>query len=192
VLLIEADLRHPVLAGILGVPPSPGLSDVLAGRLSWEEALVSVPVEPSDDPDHAVHFDLVSAGGIPPNPTDLIGSERMKNLLEDVAANYRLVIIDTPPTVMVSDAIPLLSLVDGVIVVSRLNKSTRDSLRHLQRQLDRLAAPVLGVVINGVTRRTGSYGYAYEYPYGRSRANGSGKMDLPEPPTKEQSPVGSE
>ncbi len=179
-LLIEADLRHPVLVSRLGLSEGPGLSDVLAGQLNWRDALREVAVNRGgtdilDD----LRFDLLPAGGVPPNPTDLIGSEAMKRLLEEVEPHYRLVIIDTPPTAIVSDAIPLLSLVDGVIVVARLNMSMRDSIRHLERQLKRLGAPVLGVVINDVARSAGYYGYSADYHYATSDPNGSRRTREP-------------
>lgn len=163
-LLIEADLRRPTLQNALKLADNPGLSDVLAGHLSWQEALVSVPVGLTDGPLPNVHFDVLPAGRIPPNPTDLVGSQRMRELLDDAAGQYRLVVVDTPPTSIVSDAIPLVSRVDGVVVVVRLSRTTREAAQHLQRQLESLGAPLLGVVVNGLTARAGYGDYQYDYP----------------------------
>jgi hypothetical protein len=76
------------------------------------------------------------------------------------------VIVDTPPTSVVSDAIPLINQVSGVIVVCRLSKTTRESAAHLRQQLENLDANTLGVVVNGVGRQSGYYGYGYGYAYG--------------------------
>jgi Mrp family chromosome partitioning ATPase len=82
-----------------------------------------------------------------------------------VSEKYDLIVIDTPPTSVVSDAIPLVKNVDGVLVVARLGKTTRDASVHLRDQLNNLGAYVLGVVVNSVTRQSMS-GYAYGYGYG--------------------------
>jgi receptor protein-tyrosine kinase len=163
VLLIEADLRRGDLATRLGLSRETGLSDVLAGHADWQDVCLPVWVSGPDDGSGGVHFDVVLAGMLPPNPTDLISSLRMRDVLVQAKERYQLVVIDTPPTPIVSDAIPLLSLVDGVLAVVRLGRTTRDAAHHLQRQLDRLGAPLLGLVINGVTRAMG-YGYG-DYPY---------------------------
>ncbi len=163
-LLIESDLRHPNLARRCGVTPNGGLSEVLAGELSLPEATVRVPISRDGERSNGSAMDVLFAGGIPPNPVDLIESTQMHALLVQAVHRYDLVVIDTPPTSIVSDAIPLVNRVDGVIAVTRLKKSTRDSTRHLRTQLDQLGARLLGVVINGVASHTGYYGYDYSYP----------------------------
>src|SRR3954464_15156233 len=89
----------------------------------------------------------------------------MRQVLKAVSEKYDLVVIDTPPTSVVSDAIPLVKNVDGVLVVARLGKTTRDASIHLRDQLNNLGAYVLGVVVNSVTRASMT-GYAYGYGYG--------------------------
>src|SRR5690349_19767484 len=89
----------------------------------------------------------------------------MRQVLKAVSEKYDLVVIDTPPTSVVSDAIPLVKNVDGVLVVARLGKTTRDASVHLRDQLNNLGAYVLGVVVNSVTRQSMT-GYAYGYGYG--------------------------
>jgi polysaccharide biosynthesis transport protein len=166
-LLLEADLRHPTLARRLGLPNERGLSQVLAGQAeSLRDVAHSVSVagrRPSDTDFRTL--DVVVCGPIPPNPTDLIESERMRELIHGAEADYDLVVIDTPPTSVVSDAIPLVKQVSGVIVVCRLGKTTRESASHLRQQLENLEANTLGVVVNSVGRQSG-YGYAYAYGYG--------------------------
>ena len=107
-------------------------------------------------------MDVVVAGAHPPNPAELIESQAMREVLSQLSERYDLVVIDTAPLGVVSDAFPLLHEVDGVIAVTRLGQSTRDSAERLREQLSRLEAPVLGVVANGIkVRRGGKYGYGY-------------------------------
>jgi tyrosine-protein kinase len=114
-------------------------------------------------------LDAIVAGANPPNPAELIESEAMGELLAQLGERYDLVVIDTAPTGVVSDAFPLLHKVDGVIVVARIGNTTRDAAERLREQLDRLEAPVLGVVANAVKlsrRRKYGYGYYGYYGYG--------------------------
>ncbi len=165
VLLIEADLRHPRFASTVGLYPPNGLSTVLAGAV-LEDALQQVPVSEGRNGRSPRTIDVLFAGPLPPNPTDLIESERMRELVEEAERQYDLVVIDTPPTSVVSDAIPLVGRVGGVIVVGRLAKSTRDAVTHLRNQLQNLDAPVLGVVVNALSSDASAYGYGYGYGYG--------------------------
>lgn len=165
VALLEADLRRPVLRQRLGVRAEGGLSQILAGVTGLDEAAVQVPIGERSS-DHVVRsVDVVFAGPPPPNPTDLLESERMEELLQRLEIRYDIVFIDTPPVTAVSDAIPLLNRVSGVLVVSRLNQTDRHMLRRLATQLETVKAPVLGVVVNGVVKRRGGYGYGYGYGY---------------------------
>lgn len=167
VLLMETDLRHPSLAASAGpLAPAPGLSTVLAGQIEFAEVVQAVMVpnhHAGRAPDRMM--DVVVAGPIPPNPVDLIESERMRTVLREAEERYDLVVVDTPPTSVVSDAIPLIREVSGVIVVTRLGKSTRESVAQLRNQLVHLNAPTLGVVVNAFKADRGSYGYGYGYGY---------------------------
>lgn len=166
-LLIEADLRHPSLARGLGVDHTVGLSTVLAGERELRDVVQQVPVPTRQNGRASMRtVDVVFAGPLPPNPTDLIESDRMREVVKRAEQDYEFVVIDTPPTSVVSDAIPLVNQVGGVIVVGRLGKSTRESVLHLRNQLRNLDAPTLGVVVNAIGGDTGSYGYGYGYGYG--------------------------
>ena len=160
-LLIEADLRRPVLALKMGATPGEkGLSTVLSEQVTLTEALQHY--EHGGDEDHT--FDVLYAGPKPPNPGDLLESENMTALLAEVRRRYEYIVLDTAPVPVVSDPIPLLSQVDGVLVVTRLGRTQRDELAHLRRQLSKFRAPVLGVVINGGARVGDYAGYAsYSY-----------------------------
>ena len=169
VLVVEGDLRHPGLGRALERGAGPGLSTVLAGASSFHEAIQRVPVSDGrTDGDSSRSVDVLFSGPIPPNPTDLIESDRMREVLQRAQMEYDFVVVDTPPTSVVSDAIPLVSQVGGVLVVGRLGKSTRDSLANLRDQLVNLDAPVLGVVVNGLGRDASGYGYGYGYGPGKA------------------------
>ena len=159
-LLIEADLRRPSLARWTRVAPGLGLSGVLSHQAGFDEAVAHVPL----GDERAV--DILFAGPLPPNPDELLESEGMRDVIRMAEEEYELVVIDTPPTSVVSDAIPLVNEVTGVIVVGRLDRTTRDSATHLANQLDNLGGRVLGVVVNHLRTGRGTYGYGY---YGAGR-----------------------
>jgi succinoglycan biosynthesis transport protein ExoP len=140
VLLLEANLRRPVLAQRLGLASWPGLSDVLMGSVSLSQATQPV----------ALGLDMLVAGVEPPrNPGELIESEAMATVLEQVTPSYDLVLIDTSPLAVASDAFPLLCKVDGVVVVGRMRYSRQAVAERLRETLDAIRAPVLGVIANG-------------------------------------------
>jgi capsular exopolysaccharide synthesis family protein len=177
VLLIEGDMRRgTVVAPLLG-RPDPSLSDVLIGEASMDEAVRSIQIGPRGV------LDVLVAGEIPPpNTGELMESHAMEAVLERASAHYDLVVVDTPPLAVVADAVPLLTKVDGVIVVGRIGKSRRDTAEHLHTKLTSLHAPVLGIVANAVgasaTAYARSYGYGYGYGYGGSRARGGTVSEL--------------
>lgn len=179
-LLIEADLRHPRLASAVQLHPQRGLSSVLSGEAEVDQAVQHVPVsESSNGTGPARALDVLFAGPLPPNPSDLLESERMEKVLRAAERAYDLVVIDTPPTSVVPDAIPLVGRVGGVIVVCRLGRTIRGAVTHLRNQLENLDAPIIGVVVNAVTSASGyGYGYGYDYDYGPGRGP-TGPSDAP-------------
>lgn len=158
VLLIEADMRRPTLARRIAKPGSTGLSLVLAGASSLEDALVTVEIG-SDEP--VATMDVLLAGPIPPNPAELLESAEMARLIRDAESNYDIVVIDTPPT-LVADAIPLMALVSGVLVVTRLGRSRTDAATDLRDLLSNLEVAVLGTVVNDGPPARGGYYAPYE------------------------------
>jgi capsular exopolysaccharide synthesis family protein len=164
VLLLEADLRRPVLAEQLELRPGPGLADALIGELSvWSATqLVDLESEPVDgEPGRSL--DVLPAGvPLPPNPARLIESHAMEAVLAETRSTYDLVVIDTPPLTVYSDAFPLLRKVDGVIIVGRAGRSRRDLAERLRETVTGVGAPLLGVIANGFrARRIRSYDYAH-------------------------------
>ncbi len=165
VLLIDADLRRPTVARQLDLNPSPGLLDVLIGAALIGDVIQTVDVEAhtGDRPGNRGLDVLVAGGAQAPNPGELIESHAMEGLLEHAKNAYDLVVIDTPPLTAVSDAFPLLSKVDGVVIVGRVERNRSDLAERLHETLTGAGAPLLGVIANGFKARRGAYGYTYDY-----------------------------
>jgi capsular exopolysaccharide synthesis family protein len=178
-LLIEADLRRPSFAQWTRSGVRLGLSGLLSHQGDLDEAVqtLSVGARPGGTRSHTL--DVILSGALPPNPDELIDSTRMREIVDEAQLTYQLVVIDTPPTSAVSDAIPLMNAVSGVIVVGRLGRTTRDSAAQLAHQLQNLEARILGVVVNGARRRRGGYGYGYGFDATGSRlwADDNGKAE---------------
>ena len=151
VLIVDADMRRPKVATYLAVEGGIGLSDVLAGTVDLKDAVQSL---------HAGSLDLLASGSTPPNPSELLGSSSMSELIGKLRASYDHVVIDVPPLLPVTDASIVAAQSDGVVLVTRHGKTT---LSDLQLSLTALAATesrVLGVVLNRVpTRLSRSQGY---------------------------------
>ena len=162
VLLVEADLRRPSLARSLEANGAAGLSELLASdQVQLQDLIQPVDFEGGAEDSGAPEggaVDVLFAGSPPQNPAELLDSERMQAMLEVIPDRYDLVIVDTPPTV-VSDAMPILEHVGGVVVVGRVGLSTDESLIGLREQLDHLDAATLGVVVNGDTKGSDPYYY---------------------------------
>lgn len=153
-LLIEADLRAPALASQLAMASGLGLSEVLARGVPLSYAVQSLDVGPGSDfgpgPDRQ-YLDVLVAGPVQlADPGQLLGSSAMRAMLEEARRTYPFVVIDTPPLAAVSDAFPLLSVVDGIVIVGRIGRSHRDVAKQLSEALGKVDAPVLGVIANGV------------------------------------------
>ena len=156
VLLVEADMANPVLAGRAQLSDGPGLSaQVLEGDARLEEAVRSVAAGNGTS-----GLDMLPAGTLGAEragvPLPALGSPQMRELLGQAAGRYDLILIDTPPLGTSVDAIPLVRQVDGVLVVSRVGHETQASSTGLARQLDGLGAPVLGLVANGARSGRGA------------------------------------
>lgn len=167
VLLMETDLRRPTVSKQLALSPNPGLAGVLIGALSLGEAVQKIALQKTASSAPERSLDILIAGAVaPPNPAELLESQAMRKLLAHVRSEYDLVVIDTPPLTVVSDAFPLLSQVDGVVIVGRVGRNRRDVASRLHEILKGVDAPLLGVVANGFKPgRLGSYSYSY---YGSS------------------------
>jgi succinoglycan biosynthesis transport protein ExoP len=160
-LLIDADLRDPDFEVRYGVS-SPGLTAVLMGG-TFSQSVVQYSL--ASDGSAGSTMDVLPAGQLPPNPTDLLLSGRMSEVIAEAMTNYDLVVLDTPPISIVSDATLVMKEVSGVIVVIRLGKTPREAAARLNEKLANLGARILGVVANGLSSRDADdYGYGYGYP----------------------------
>jgi capsular exopolysaccharide synthesis family protein len=168
VLLIDADLRLPSVSRKLSIPSAPGLSEAL---MTAEPDLSSiVRIERGG-------WDVLPAGCIPPNPSELLGSAQMAAFLQRLSENYDFIILDLPPITIVSDALALARVVSGIVLVVRNNYSKRRELHLAIKSLELASMKVLGVVINGKTNSLSSglkYNkYAHEGYYGSNYFTGA-------------------
>lgn len=165
VVLLEADLRRPTLQRLFVTVYGHGLTDVLAGRASVSDVIQQLPIKgvglPDDD---QPTLDLIVSGPVPPNPTDLLESERMGDLLRELESRYDLIIVDSSPITIVPDAISILGRVSGVAVIVRMGKSTKPTVRKLRKQFDNLAVSPLGVIVNGAATAGEDAYYGYYGP----------------------------
>jgi capsular exopolysaccharide synthesis family protein len=152
-LLLEADLRHPTISNWMHTQPRPGLTDVLVGRASLAESIQSIQAVDvggrSSDTPSTFGVDLLVAGSPHPHPGELIESGAMRSILTQVRANYDVIVIDSPALTSVADAFPLLTLVDGVVIVARLGLHRRDVAEQFRDTLAASGAHLVGVVANG-------------------------------------------
>jgi capsular exopolysaccharide synthesis family protein len=155
VLLLEADLRRPRLAGNLALSSSPGLAEVLTHGVGLNDVIQRLTLSPGNGVVAEKTLDVIVAGVNPPNPAELLESDKMGDLLDRLAAIYDLVIVDTPPAGLIADVIPLMNRVGGVVIVSSIGRSSRDGATDFREQLVQLGAPVLGVIANRVKHRRG-------------------------------------
>jgi capsular exopolysaccharide synthesis family protein len=151
VLLIDADLRKPSLERLFGVKQEPGLSDLLTARITLANAIQKTVVE---------NLSIMVCGAIPPNPAEVLGSEKMRALVEQVRSEYDVVLLDSSPMLAVTDPAVLATLSDGVVIVVSAGKTTLEELQHSVELMESVGGRVLGVVLNNLDLRR-AYGIAY-------------------------------
>src|SRR6202795_4094787 len=155
VLLVDADLRRPSIHKTLGMGPRRGLSNVLTGSITLEHAITRSPI--------LSNLFVLPAGTPPPNPAELLASSNMRDLLADLRDKYDHIVIDTPPTLSVTDAVVLSQRVDAIILVIRSSKTTKQALRRSRDILMQVNAKITGVLLNAVDLTSPDYYYYYEY-----------------------------
>lgn len=160
VLLIDADLRRPNVHHRFGLNGRIGLSTILAGGATLEEAVKTVPEVPN--------LDVLCSGPVPPFPTEMLSSETMHELLVKCCGIYTHIVVDSPPILSVTDGVILSRQADAVVMVVRQGKSTRNSVRRARDLMARSGATVTGVILNSVDINSpeyhGYYGYSgYSY-----------------------------
>jgi len=168
VLLIDADLRQPRVHHGLGIDGSVGFTNCLVGNMDLEEAVQETEIE---------NLYVLTSGPTPPNPAELLGGDKTKELLEQACASYGKVILDTPPLVAVTDTCLLAPQVEGVFLVVSVGKTSWRLVGHAREALEAVGAKISATILNSVSARHKSYGahYGYGYGYGATEADGKDK-----------------
>lgn len=155
VIVADCDLRHPRTHISFRVNNRRGMSNLFAQS--------TFVLDGSRQPTGVDNLHIVTTGSLPPNPAELLGSKKMQSILEAMSQAADVVLVDTPPTLAVTDAAVLAPTLDGVLVIVRPGKTRARALRQTIEQLQQVKANILGVVLNNVDTRGSSYGYRYKY-----------------------------
>ena len=155
VLLVDADLRRPSVHKALGMGPRSGLSNVLTGSATLQQTITTSPILPN--------LLIIPAGTPPPNPAELLASSNMRDLIAELRQQFDHIVIDTPPTLSVTDAVVLSPRADATILVIRSGHTTKQALRRARDILTQVNAHVAGVLLNAVDLTSPDYYYYYEY-----------------------------
>lgn len=157
VLIVECDLRRPRVHGALNINPAPGITNYLNFECSEQDIVKKTKIE---------NLEAICYGAIPPNPSELLASNTMMELIDKMAERYDYIIFDTPPIGVVIDALPIIKHADGVVVVVRNNTSTFPEFNKTIDALKRSETKILGVIFNEVDSiSTKKYGKGYSYGY---------------------------
>lgn len=191
VLLIEADLRKPVIAKLFGVDPSPGLTEILLGNYDYKRAIRTIEdlmtgrlsVDDILSTPGMDNLHIMPSGSIPLNPAELLNSQTINALIAWAKTQYDLVLIDLPPVLAATDAAVLGPNVDGVVIVYRVGKISRNALKRAKIQLDNVKAKIIGVVLNGLKAETSGDYSGFEKDYYYYQTDGSVHRSLPEKAT---------
>lgn len=164
VLLMDCDLRKPILHRYLKAGHNlKGVSNVLSNQATLEESILHLETE---------NLDFLSAGTPPPNPSELLGMPKMKQMLDTLRETYDYIILDTPPVSVVTDAAVIGSVADGVLFVVRSNYSPVDATKAAVKKLQSAGVRILGVVLTRYdvkkSLKSSSYAYSYSYSYNYS------------------------
>ena len=170
VILVDADLRRPVMHKIFGLSNRAGLSDTFrnTGTHSLGQ-LQSTGVE---------NLRVITSSDLPPNPAELLGSNRMRTITEELNMAADIVLYDSPPSLIVADAAILSDLIDGIILIVDAGRTRNSEIKKCVEELRRVHANLIGLVLNRMSKRDGGYGYYYYYEEGEKRKHKSGSRQL--------------
>lgn len=157
VLLLDADLRRPAVAQAFFRSGRQGLSEILIGQAQVQDAVQQTDV---------AHLSVLPAGTVPANPSELLGSEAMSALLASLKTQFDVIVIDSPPASSFADAQIVGALSDGVVLVARSGKVTKEAVRRTRLGLEHVGAHILGAVLNNSSRDSIESSYANYYGYG--------------------------
>jgi capsular exopolysaccharide synthesis family protein len=156
-LLLDADLRKPVQHNVFEQPRGPGLSEYLVGEIEDINSIIhSTKIE---------NLFIVTAGGLPPNPSELLGSERMGKLVDDLEKEWDMVLFDSPPIVAVTDASTISGEIDAITMVVKAGQTDKTAVDRALDTIKNVKAPLIGVILNGANPETLSGKYSYYYSY---------------------------
>ena len=177
VLLIDADLRRPTQHHIFDLPAEPGLTNLFLGEQTFDQV-----IQPTATP--GLH--LITSGRLPPNPAELIGFEWMDHFIASAQEHYDIVLFDTPPILLVADALLLASKTKHLLWIISAGETRPDALRRAKQAIAQVDAKIMGVVLNRLTSGNG-YGYYYKHDYDgtdgkkQKRLPGSSMLNAPTP-----------
>lgn len=155
VLLLDCDLRKPQVHKLFNEPNSEGLSNILVGDVKAEHNILETKVE---------NLYVMTSGPIPPNPSEMLDSQRMRDLIHSVRDYFDMVIVDSPPILPVTDGLILSKIVDGTLLVVNIESTQKEALKKTVEALENIDANILGTVVNKASTRARYYAqYAYEY-----------------------------
>lgn len=166
VCVVDSDLRRPTLHRIFGLNNGRGLTTAL---------LEGLPFTDVAQPTAVPNLFVLTSGAVPPNPAELVGSQRMRECLDGATADFDLVLLDSPPIVSVSDAIALAAIADGIILVIHVGKVPHEVVRRAVGQIEAVKGRILGVLMNSVNLKRDGYYYDYYRYYHSYYHPGDGK-----------------
>jgi len=158
VLLVDADMRRGSVSDYLDIPAQTGFSEVLQGRASWQDCVVTACHD-------ALH--VLPSGSVPASPGDLLAGQRTAEVIDEMRASYDLIVFDVPPVLAVADIECVAALIDTVLLLCRSERTTDAVVRNSITRLRQVGANVVATVLNGVSARRDAAGYGYGYGYGQ-------------------------
>jgi len=156
-LLIDADLRKPVQHNVFGHPRGPGLSEYLIGDVAELSEIIH--------PTKVENLSIMTAGGLPPNPSELLGSSAMSKLVDQLEKEYDMVLFDSPPIVAVTDASMISGELDAIALVVKAGQTERSAVDRALDTIKNVKAPLIGAILNGASQESLGGKYAYYYSY---------------------------
>ncbi len=194
VLLVDADLRKPSVHRVFGLGREPGVTDYVLGNYSWQEVVGTISdvmlgdfsIEDILRTPGMDNLHVLTAGTKPPNPTEILSSDRFRQFLAEARQSYDYVFVDAPPILPVADAAEISPLVDGVLLVYTVGRIGRGVLKRAKSNLDNVEAKVLGVVLNNVKPEAGPdyFRYHSHYYYGPDTPPDGRPLAAPEPASR--------
>ncbi|MGK0576852.1 CpsD/CapB family tyrosine-protein kinase [Macrococcus capreoli] len=154
VLLIDADMRKPTIQYTFETTNTFGLSNLITNQININQAIKNTDIE-------GLH--IMTSGPIPPNPSELLGSSKMKSLYNELVDYYDIVIFDTPPLLAVTDAAVISKIADGSVLVTNVENNNRNNLIKAKEILENASANILGIILNNVKQNENDNYYYYNY-----------------------------